>query len=157
MLDRSKFPTADDEYTAAQPRVIDARLAKSDEDIKHGRVYGPFNTHKDFMSDFAHRREGRNSAQRKSDLSAYGPMRLLFTPLTLFAPSTKRRVPIQRAFEKQSLSSCFRTLRHPFPARKKIQRSRRTDGKRRVNQDWRFYFRIENDAYILTDIMCHPK
>jgi AbrB family looped-hinge helix DNA binding protein len=56
VLDRSKFPTADDEYTAAQRRAVDARLAKSDEDIKHGRVYGPFDTHKDFMS--ALRREG---------------------------------------------------------------------------------------------------
>lgn len=35
---------ADVEYTPEQRRVIDARLAKSDEDIKHGRVYGPFNT-----------------------------------------------------------------------------------------------------------------
>jgi hypothetical protein len=24
--------------------AIDARLAKTDEDIKHGRTYGPFNT-----------------------------------------------------------------------------------------------------------------
>lgn len=39
-----KLPSADDEYTPAQRRIIDARLAKSDEDIKQGRVYGPFNT-----------------------------------------------------------------------------------------------------------------
>jgi bifunctional DNA-binding transcriptional regulator/antitoxin component of YhaV-PrlF toxin-antitoxin module len=44
VIDRSKFPTADDEYSPAQRRIIDARPAKSDEDIKHGRVYGPFNT-----------------------------------------------------------------------------------------------------------------
>jgi len=44
VIDRSKFPKADGEYTAAQRRIIDARLAKSDEDIKHGRTYGPFNT-----------------------------------------------------------------------------------------------------------------
>jgi AbrB family looped-hinge helix DNA binding protein len=44
VIDRSKFPNADDEYTPAQRRIIDARLAKSDEDIKHGRVYGPFDT-----------------------------------------------------------------------------------------------------------------
>lgn len=31
--------------TVLSPKlVIDARLAKSDEDIKHGRVHGPFNT-----------------------------------------------------------------------------------------------------------------
>jgi len=44
VVDRSKLPSADDEYTPAQRRIIDARLAKSDEDIKRGRVYGPFNT-----------------------------------------------------------------------------------------------------------------
>jgi bifunctional DNA-binding transcriptional regulator/antitoxin component of YhaV-PrlF toxin-antitoxin module len=39
-----KVPTAADEYTPAQRRVIDARLAKADLDIKEGRVYGPFDT-----------------------------------------------------------------------------------------------------------------
>lgn len=33
---------ADDEYTPAQRKVIDARLAEADEDVRHGRVYGPF-------------------------------------------------------------------------------------------------------------------
>jgi bifunctional DNA-binding transcriptional regulator/antitoxin component of YhaV-PrlF toxin-antitoxin module len=37
-----KLPTADDEYTPAQRRVIDARLAKAEDDIKAGRVHGPF-------------------------------------------------------------------------------------------------------------------
>ncbi len=36
--------SADLDYTPEQRRIIDARLAKSDEDIKHGRVYGPFTT-----------------------------------------------------------------------------------------------------------------
>ena len=39
-----KPPSSDREYTPEQRRVIDGRLAKSDEDIKHGRVYGPFTT-----------------------------------------------------------------------------------------------------------------
>jgi bifunctional DNA-binding transcriptional regulator/antitoxin component of YhaV-PrlF toxin-antitoxin module len=39
-----KLPTADDEYTPEQRRIIDARLAQADEDIKHGRIHGPFNT-----------------------------------------------------------------------------------------------------------------
>src|SRR5258708_4968541 len=42
VMDRTKFPSADDEYTQAQRRFIDARLAKSDEDIRQGRGYGPF-------------------------------------------------------------------------------------------------------------------
>jgi AbrB family looped-hinge helix DNA binding protein len=50
VIDRSKFPNADDEYTPAQRRIIDARLAKSDEDIKHSRVYGPFDTHQEFIA-----------------------------------------------------------------------------------------------------------
>jgi len=39
-----KLPDADDEYTPRQRRIIDARLRKADEDIKAGRVYGPFKT-----------------------------------------------------------------------------------------------------------------
>ena len=45
-----KPPGADDEYTPEQRRTIDARLAKADEDIKHGRVYGPFDTHAEFIA-----------------------------------------------------------------------------------------------------------
>ena len=33
-----------DEYTPAQRRVVDARLARALEDVKQGRTYGPFNT-----------------------------------------------------------------------------------------------------------------
>ena len=39
-----KSPSADDEYTLAQRRIIDARLAESEEDLKKGRTFGPFNT-----------------------------------------------------------------------------------------------------------------
>ena len=38
-----KLPTADD-YTPEQRRAIDAQLDKADDDIKAGRVYGPFDT-----------------------------------------------------------------------------------------------------------------
>jgi antitoxin component of MazEF toxin-antitoxin module len=44
VIDRSKFPTADDEYTPAQRRAIDARLAESAQDLKKGRTFGPFST-----------------------------------------------------------------------------------------------------------------
>ena|SRR5580698_8863707 len=63
MVDRSKFPSADDEYSPAQRRAIDARLAKSDEDIKHGRVYGPFKTHEEFVASL--RREGAKLREKK--------------------------------------------------------------------------------------------
>jgi bifunctional DNA-binding transcriptional regulator/antitoxin component of YhaV-PrlF toxin-antitoxin module len=39
-----RVPTAHDEYTPAQRRAIDVRLAKADLDIREGRVYGPFDT-----------------------------------------------------------------------------------------------------------------
>jgi AbrB family looped-hinge helix DNA binding protein len=44
IVDRSKFPNADDEYTPAQRRLIDARLDESEEDLKKGRTAGPFNS-----------------------------------------------------------------------------------------------------------------
>jgi bifunctional DNA-binding transcriptional regulator/antitoxin component of YhaV-PrlF toxin-antitoxin module len=42
VIDRSKVPNADDEYTPVQRRVIDARLDESEEDLKKGRTAGPF-------------------------------------------------------------------------------------------------------------------
>jgi hypothetical protein len=39
---RPKLPTADGEYTPEQRRIIDARLAKADADIKAGRVSKAF-------------------------------------------------------------------------------------------------------------------
>jgi len=49
-IDPSQFPNADNEYTPAQRRKIDARLAKSLRDVKKGHAYGPFNTHKEFIA-----------------------------------------------------------------------------------------------------------
>lgn len=40
----AKLPSADDEYTPAQRRIIDAQLAEAEEDIRAGRIIGPFNT-----------------------------------------------------------------------------------------------------------------
>jgi len=65
-IDRSKFPTADEEYTPAQRRIIDARLAKSDEDIKHGRVYGPFNTAEEMAASIEDNIKKRRIAKKKS-------------------------------------------------------------------------------------------
>ncbi len=49
VIDRSKFPNAAGEYTEKQRRIIDARLAKADEDIRKGWVFGPFDTHEEFL------------------------------------------------------------------------------------------------------------
>jgi AbrB family looped-hinge helix DNA binding protein len=43
----------DREYTPAQRRVIDARLAESLEQVKRGQTYGPFATHEE-MTTFLH-------------------------------------------------------------------------------------------------------
>jgi len=40
---------SDDEYTPRQRRVIDARLAKADADVKAGRVSAPFSDHAEFI------------------------------------------------------------------------------------------------------------
>ena len=65
VIDRSKFPTADDEYTPEQRRIIDARLAESTEDIKKGRLYGPFDTHEEMMQ-FLHAHTKKTRGKVKS-------------------------------------------------------------------------------------------
>jgi plasmid maintenance system killer protein len=60
---------------------------------------------------------------------------------------------IQRAFNKQ-VGFLLRNLRHPSLHAKKYDNER---WQARVNGGWRFYFRSEGDAYILLDIMPHPK
>ena len=81
-------------------------------------------------------------------------MRIIFTPH--FARSY-RKAPsrIQQAFDKQSLL-LLQDLRHPSLRAKKYDEG---DNKwqARVNQDWRFYFRIDGDAYVMIDIIAHPK
>ena len=69
IIDRSKFPAADDEYTPAQRRIIDARLAGSDEDIKAGRIHGPFGTHKEFIAAL-HKEAKKLRGKKKSNRAA---------------------------------------------------------------------------------------
>jgi len=42
VVDRSRFPTANGEYTPAQRRIIDAGIAQGLEDFKQGSSHGPF-------------------------------------------------------------------------------------------------------------------
>lgn len=55
----------DDEYTPEQRRIIDARLAKADEDIKNGRVYGPFEV-EDAIQFLRKEIKARKANQRKT-------------------------------------------------------------------------------------------
>lgn len=68
VIDRSKFPTADDGYTPEQRRVIDARLAEGLADIKAGRTFGPFDTADEMI---AHMKRGprKNAASRRASRS----------------------------------------------------------------------------------------
>jgi AbrB family looped-hinge helix DNA binding protein len=50
VIDRSQFPNADDEYTPAQRRIIDARLDESEEQLKKGLGYGPFDTAEEMIA-----------------------------------------------------------------------------------------------------------
>jgi len=64
VIDRSTFPTADGEYTAAQRRIIDARLTRAEADIKAGRVSKPFSSHGDFIAELD--REAARLSARKT-------------------------------------------------------------------------------------------
>ena len=70
VIDRSAFPNANDEYTPAQRRVIDARLAKATKEIKQGRTYGPFNTADEMIasmeSELKKRAAKRNTKRSRS-------------------------------------------------------------------------------------------
>lgn len=62
-----KLPTAHDEYTPEQRRTIDARLAKADQDIKAGRVHGPFTSKQaaNFIENLAKERGAKKASSPK--------------------------------------------------------------------------------------------
>jgi hypothetical protein len=45
-----KLPNTDDEYTPEQRRLVDARLKEALEEVKQGRIAGPFNTAEDMIA-----------------------------------------------------------------------------------------------------------
>jgi plasmid maintenance system killer protein len=64
-------------------------------------------------------------------------------------------LPVQKAFIKQ-LNFLCRNLQHPSLHAKKFDESQ-DRWQARVNDDWRFYFKIEGDIYPITDLLPHPK
>lgn len=62
---------------------------------------------------------------------------------------------IQAAFNKQVVL-LLQNLRHPSLHAKKYDEGQ-DRWQARVTRDWRFYFRVEDDTYILLDIIPHPK
>ena len=60
---RSRFPAGDDEYTPAQRRIIDASLARADDDIMAGRVSRAFSDHGEFIAAL-HKEAAKLSAKK---------------------------------------------------------------------------------------------
>jgi bifunctional DNA-binding transcriptional regulator/antitoxin component of YhaV-PrlF toxin-antitoxin module len=63
-----KLPTADEEYTPEQRRLVDAQLAEGLADVKAGRVHGPFSNHKEFITSL--HKEARKLSRKKTKRSA---------------------------------------------------------------------------------------
>lgn len=63
-----KLPSADEEYTPEQRRIIDAQLAEGLAEIKAGRVHGPFSTHQEFIASL--HEEARKLSRKKAKRSA---------------------------------------------------------------------------------------
>ena len=62
---------------------------------------------------------------------------------------------VRKALYKQ-LGFLLANLNHPSLRAKKYDEPGDL-WQARVNRDWRFYFRIESDTYILVDVVPHPK
>ena len=68
---------------------------------------------------------------------------------------SKSSKEIQQTFDKQALL-LLQNLRHPSLRAKKYNEAG-NKWQARVTSDWRFYFTIEGDTYVLQDIIRHPK
>ena len=64
-------------------------------------------------------------------------------------------IQIQKAFDKQ-VRLLAENLLHPSLRAKKYSGSLDL-WQARVNRDWRFYFMVENDTYVIARIVPHPK
>jgi plasmid maintenance system killer protein len=62
---------------------------------------------------------------------------------------------VRKAFHKQ-LAFLERDLHHPSLHSKKYDEARDI-WQARVNKGWRFYFKITDDAYVIRDVVPHPK
>jgi len=64
-------------------------------------------------------------------------------------------LPVQKAFIKQ-INFLVRNLNHPsLHAKKYDEAAGRWQA--RINDDWRFYFRIDRDTYHISELIPHPK
>ena len=81
-------------------------------------------------------------------------MKIRYNPVATkaFAEAPAR---IQRAFLKQA-GFLVQNLQHPSLRAKKYDEANHR-WQARVSRDWRFYFIIEDDTYVILDIVPHPK
>ena len=61
MIDRSKFPAADDDYTPEQRRIITARLNEAEK----GPYYGPFKSGNEVAAFLRKKQRGAKSGKSK--------------------------------------------------------------------------------------------
>lgn len=61
VIDRSKFPSADDEYTPQQRRMVNARLNQAEK----GPYYGPFRTGAEVAAFLKKKSRGRRPTKRR--------------------------------------------------------------------------------------------
>ena len=81
-------------------------------------------------------------------------MKLDYLPKALEALE-EAPVQVRKAFFKQ-VRFLEQDLRHPSLKTKKYDESKDL-WQARVNRDWRFYFNIVGDTYVIRDIIPHPK
>ena len=62
-----KPPSAENEYMPAQRRIVDRALAKGLEDIRRGRLQGPFSSHEEFTASL-HQEVGKLDARKAKRL-----------------------------------------------------------------------------------------
>ena len=81
-------------------------------------------------------------------------MKIRHTPIATKA-FANAPAQIQKAFLKQA-GFLVQNLNHPSLHAKKYDEAN-NQRQARVNLDWRFYFTIEGDTYVILDIIPHPK
>jgi plasmid maintenance system killer protein len=80
-------------------------------------------------------------------------MNVSLTERTIGAPAAAQPV-VQKAFIKQ-LNFLARNIQHPSLHAKKYDEARAI-WQARVNDDWRFYFTITGDTYVVLDVIPIP-
>ena len=81
-------------------------------------------------------------------------MKIVFTTRAANAAADATQA-VRKALQKQ-LGFLERDLHHPSLRAKKYDEGRDL-WQARINRDWRFYFEIVDDTYLIKDVIPHPK